>query len=214
MNLVSTVIKIILLSSFFGFSRSVIADPQEEFLLPLSITKNSAQVSFKVESTWHTVSGSIEAIKGEVWRENNSGGFRAEIDGEVKSFKTGLGMRDRELYKVMAADKYPSVHFSLASISGEQGVSGEHSKELCKLSEITEIKPCLASIDAFVTIRGVKKPLRFSGTFKRVAPDRIKLVGKGKLNWAEFGVEDPSILIAKLDKEVRVRFSVEIPTHL
>jgi len=212
MGLVSSLLKISLVTLVLCINNSVIADSKEEFVLPLSITNNTAQVSFKVDSTWHTVRGSIETINGKVWRENSEG-IRAEIDGEVKSFKTGLGMRDRELYKVMVADKYPSVHFSLSSITGEHGTSTEQGQEFCHLSELTETKPCLTTIDAFVTIREVRKQVKFSGHFKRVAPDRIKLGSKGKLNWAEFGVEDPSILIAKLDKEVQVSFSVEIPTR-
>ena len=40
----------------------------------------------------------------------------------------------------------------------------------------------------------------------------IVLTGDSRFSWLDFGVEDPSILVAKLDPEVVVTYSVSIPT--
>jgi hypothetical protein len=41
--------------------------------------------------------------------------------------------------------------------------------------------------------------------------NRDKISGKLTIAWAEYNVQDPSILIAKLDPSVTIAYSTEVP---
>lgn len=175
----------------------------EAYNLPLQSTTDVAKVTFTVDSTWHTVHGKVGTLNGEVWLVDplNQGSLRAEIDADVHSITTGMSMRDEKLWEVMAATTHPKIHFSLKEAQGR-----------CPLGEISTTKQCPVTFLATLTIRGVTKELTFSGEIQRHASNIVTVTGKTDLLWSDFGVEDPSILIAKLDKKVTVSFKINVPT--
>jgi hypothetical protein len=53
--------------------------------------------------------------------------------------------------------------------------------------------------------------MKLQGTLRKQGTD-VVLTGESRFSWLDFGVEDPSILVATLDPEVVVTYSVTIPT--
>jgi hypothetical protein len=71
--------------------------------------------------------------------------------------------------------------------------------------------PCSVRLDARLSIRGHEKPLTLTAILTKDSK-YTRLVGDTRLTWVDLGVEDPSILIAKVDPEVAISFSVHLPT--
>ena len=173
--------------------------------LPLELSDANTTVGFTVDSTWHLVQGKTRNIQGRAWLENpqDAHSVRAELTLPVRLFDTDRASRDERLREVMAESEFPTVQ---VSIRGDES--------LCDPKTITEATPCRTTLQSTVTIRGVQKAFPLA-TLISAAPDGYRVQGELPLRWADFGVEDPSILIAKLKPIVTVSFEVHLrsPEH-
>jgi hypothetical protein len=117
----------------------------------------------------------------------------------VGDFNTGNGARDRKMREVMAADVHPqvrlTVHAADAACLPVLGLPEAH---------------CRGTLDAELTIRDVTKRLSIPYLISE-EEKQFNISGEFPLVWSEFHVEDPSILIAKLNPNVQVAFSVHLP---
>ena len=99
----------------------------------------------------------------------------------------------------MAAEKYPEVSFRSAEFGNG-----------CNLGELGAGKSCDSNLAGELTIRGVTRP-----SILRVhaigSPSGISFTAQTQLLWSDFGVEDPSIIVAKLDKTVDIEVAVKVP---
>lgn len=166
--------------------------------LPLRLTNENTKVTFAVDSTWHEIHGTAATVEGEIIA-SEQGNVGAEVHLPVKSFDTGNGLRDGKLREVMAVEQQPEVVFTLTSFSPE-----------CLLEAVELEHPCAATAQGILTIRGVKKEITFPVSLIAHA-DHISLNGGDTLLWREYGVEDPSIMVARLAEKVAVHFEIQIP---
>ena len=177
------------------FTTSVYADAWN---LPSALNDNNTTVTFEVDSTWHLVHGTTRGVSGKVWLESPKDfrSIRAELSLPVKSFDTDSESRDERLLEVMAAEQFPNVSFVANA-----------APNLCDPTTVTESSPCKADLLGTLTIRNVAKPVAIPVTVESKA-GHYTIKGALSVQWADFGVEDPSILIAKLDPTVVVSFSL------
>jgi hypothetical protein len=57
----------------------------------------------------------------------------------------------------------------------------------------------------------VTLPIQLSGTIRRGDAGSLIVEGNTSLDWSLFGVKDPSILIAKVDEQVKIAFRILLP---
>jgi polyisoprenoid-binding protein YceI len=168
--------------------------------LPLNINDRNTIVRFQVDSTWHLIHGEVSGIHGTI--ENGMFADYRDIHGEVDfpvdTFDTGNSLRDRRLREIMDASAYPSAKFMLHGI-----------QKLCVPQDGGQID-CPILLRGALTIRGVTQPISLTGTVTK-AKDSWSTRGTTSFHWADFGIKDPSILIARLNPEVLVEFKVTIP---
>lgn len=165
--------------------------------LPVELTGANTHVFFTVDSTWHTVHGTVQELKGRAWLEHpqDPGSVHLTVSMPVSGFETGDADRDEKMREVMHAKDAPTVDFSL--------IEGIGSK--CTVAEVTEAHPCSTSAIGVLTINNVQKPIPINLNISKNGSDYV-VKGSASLNWAEYNVEDPSILIARLSPKVDIEF--------
>lgn len=164
--------------------------------LPQKLSDKNVKISFEVDSTWHLVEGKTSGIGGQV-ALTDSGNVNAEILIPVAKFDTDSGMRDKKMKKVMHQTKHPNVSFKVFNILN-----------ICK-DDILASKKCDVEVDGELEISGNKKKIKFPAKIF-VEKSMLNLEGKTSLLWADYGVEDPSILVAKLNEKVSINFNVKL----
>jgi len=169
--------------------------------LPHDLSDADTKVNFQVDSTWHLINGNTSGIRGRVWlaEAKDQLSLRAKVVLPVARFDTEVASRDKRLREVMDSEHSPSVTLWVDALRPQ-----------CGLQEFLSASRCPALVDARLTIRGHEGSMRFTGEVSRSA-GKFTLQGEVRFSWVDFGVEDPSILIAKLDPEVVVSYSVSIP---
>ncbi len=172
--------------------------------LPQNISDAHAIVSFKVDSTWHLIEGHTSGLTGRVWLSNPRDllSVQARIDFPVARFNTGGEMRDERMREVMDSAHSPNVTILVDSLKPE-----------CDSATFRRVGSCATRVSTRLQIRGHERPLELRAELVSGKNDSM-LRGEARFSWAEFGVEDPSILIARLDPEVVITYSVAIPNAI
>lgn len=171
------------------------------YTLPLTLDDSNTSVTFEVDSTWHLVKGSTAGISGTVWHEDTAdpNAIAATISIPVQQFDTDNSDRDERMREVLHAAQYPFVKYTLQQLQTE-----------CPASMNSGHDPCTIQLRGTVEISGTQRPLEISGTMER-EENGFLVRGATTLSWKDFGVEDPSIFIARLDENVHISFQVHLP---
>lgn len=174
------------------------ADPGTPWNLPAKLSDQNSKITFEVDSTWHTVHGTTQGITGFVWLDDPSDyrSVKARVTLPVRLFDTDNSMRDERMLEVMAEEQYKEVSFELSEL-----------KDICNPVTLKEKEGCKAQAIGTISIRGVKEELQVPVVVNH-KDKQYKITGDFSVDWSTFGVEDPSILIAKLDKVVKIELQI------
>lgn len=177
------------------------AAAREVWSLPQELNDANVKVKFEVDSTWHMVYGEIKNTSGSIKLADpqNYLSVEADIHFPVKDFSTGWGMRDDSLYEHMAVEKYPEVVVTTSEVRGD-----------CLPEAVLQKGKCEAKLIAKLKIRDVVENVVLPITIEKKEEDFV-VSGKYSLKWASYNVEDPSILVAKVDPVVAVMYSLTLP---
>jgi polyisoprenoid-binding protein YceI len=158
-------------------------------------------VHFKVDSTWHLVEGSTAGIEGNAWLADPTDelSVRATINFPVARFSTGGGMRDERMREVMDEEHSHYVTLAVDSLTPK-----------CSEQKFQQTRECTVDVHSRLSIRGSERSMLLKGRL-RGTTEAIEFSGEVEFSWLDFGVEDPSILIAKLEPTLRVEYWVRLP---
>lgn len=187
---------LIVLSS--ALSRSAHADTWN---LPSTLNDSNTKVSFVVDSTWHTVNGKTSNLNGSVALKdkNDPLSIIVELKIQVKTFDTDWDSRDEKLQECMASDTYPIASFVSSRLS-----------DSCKPTVIDIAGKCSGTLTGTITMRDVSKEVALPVSITKER-DSYLISGVLPVKWAEYNIEDPSILIAKLDPIVTISYETKVP---
>ena len=190
----------ILLSVFivFNCSFSAAIAQSDSRNLRFNLNDDNTKISFEVDSTWVLVHGSTSDINGNYTIKTvaDTRTLSGEVNIPLTSFKTGSESRDEHLQEVMAADKFKFVKVEIEEVKSD-----------CFPTTINkDIKSCSGFIVAKLTIRDVTKLVELPYSISKNEQNEFIISGELPINWAEYNVEDPSILIAKLEPVVKVKY--------
>ncbi|MCB0322812.1 MAG: YceI family protein [Bdellovibrionales bacterium] len=176
------------------------AGAEDAWHLPLKLTDENTHIEFNVDTTWHVVTGVVHGVSGsaQLSNPNDAGSVAAEIHVPVTQIDTGWGMRNDSLYEHMAAPKFPEIVFTATSLAGG-----------CT-PEALEKAPCHGTLHGRLHIRDVEHEIDLPLDLKKEG-DHIVASGEYKLEWASYHVDDPSIVMAKVEPVVAVTYRVELP---
>lgn len=173
----------------------------ETWDLPVNLDDKNTIVTFVVDSTWHTVHGTTKDISGSVKLRDPKDPLSIEVDLRipVRLLDTDSELRDDRLREVMASELFPEVRFTSTRLGKE-----------CDPTIVTREGSCSGSLSGTLTIRDVTKDIALP-TVVRDTAHGYRIEGSIDLRWEDFHVEDPSILIAKLDPVVTITYQTSIP---
>lgn len=168
--------------------------------LPLELNDGNTSISFEVDSTWHLIHGKTSGIRGNIWLElpTDPQSIRGNISIPVDRFDTDNSSRDSRLRKVMNSEQFSNVTFSINSV-----------ENLCLPQTLLANGQCSGSARGLLSIENHEEviPLTFSVSH---SPTGFTIVGTADFSWRMFPIEDPSILVARLDDNVKITFTVNL----
>jgi len=161
--------------------------------LPQPISDENTAVTFEVDSTWHTVHGTTSGLMGQVSR-TPEGAVVVDVELPVSKLDTDNESRDEKLRRCMDEPAFPRVKLQAIDSGGR-----------CPEADVAADERCRGELRGSLTIRDVTRAiaLPFEGGWEG---GRFVLQGMTSFDWSTFGVEDPSILIAKVDEVVKVHY--------
>jgi polyisoprenoid-binding protein YceI len=169
--------------------------------LPSPLNDSNTKVSFVVDSTWHTVNGTTRDLNGSVVLKDKNDPLSIVVDLkiQVKTFDTDWDSRDEKLQECMASDTYPVASFRSTRLSDN-----------CKPTVIDIAGKCSGTLTGIITMRDVSKEVALPVSITK-EHDSYLISGALPVTWADYNIEDPSILIAKLDPVVTISYQTKIP---
>jgi polyisoprenoid-binding protein YceI len=169
--------------------------------LPSPLNDSNTKVSFVVDSTWHTVNGTTKHLNGSVVLKDKNDPLSIVVDLkiQVKTFDTDWDSRDEKLQECMASDTYPVASFTSTRLS-----------ENCKPTVIDIAGKCSGTLTGILTMRDVSKEVALPVSITKER-DSYLISGSLPVTWADYNIEDPSILIAKLDPIVTISYETKVP---
>lgn len=183
-----------------GFFMAASECRTEAWNLPCALNDSNSKITFEVDSTWHMVHGKTNGLRGKAWLldPNDPKSIRAELSLPVASFDTDSKSRNERLQEVMASEHFPEVKFNLTSVT-----------DICDPDSLADHGQCPAHLVGDLIIRDHSKPVDVLATVTKTG-DAFSIDGKLPFQWEEFGVEDPSILVARVDKTVEASFRLNL----
>lgn len=73
-------------------------------------------LAFDARATLGDFTGTTDSLRGSMRGGAGLAGVRGWVEAPVSSFRTGKGRRDRDLYKSMESDIFPTIRFQLDSV--------------------------------------------------------------------------------------------------
>lgn len=127
---------------------------------------------------------------------------RGMLDIPTASLSTGSGPRDaRMLAYCLEAPRFPTIHFAVTTITGD-------------VAALKAGGPAgTVTLVGALTIRDVTRTISVPASFAYDATG-LKLSGRYDLLWGDFGIPDPSVVIATLAPEMYVSFDIVAATSV
>lgn len=169
--------------------------------LPSPINDSNTSVSFVVDSTWSTINGTTKDLSGSISLKDKKDPLSIVVDLtiKVKTIDTDWDDQDATLQECMASDQYPTVSFTSQRLSDN-----------CKPSVIDISKRCSGSLTGILTIRDVTKEVTLPVEITK-EPDSYRMRGTLPLQWADYNIDDPSVLIVQLDRTANISYETVVP---
>lgn len=198
MNKLFQIIFLILFIAGEAFSEESL--PKSFWNLPKKVSTQNTEVSFLLDSTWHDTSFKVNQVDGNVWLGDPKDfkSLKAKIAMPVSRFDSENETRDEKMRDVMAADLFPEVIFELSKVDG-----------LPDPKDMVEGKSYPITINGDLKIRDFRKAIEIKSSIKKTN-DNFDIAGDVVIDWSEYGVEDPSIIIAKVYKDLKVTFKMSL----
>ena len=163
-------------------------------LLILSINNLSSQELKNIDTTKSSISYSGNHFLHKWSAENNNLSGLIKIDNEnilnigvvakVADFKSGNSSLDSNSYRVLEALKFPNIIFKSLSVTSINGLSN--------IKGLIEFHGIEKNIDVNVKLTTIENKTQMNGEFT--------------LNLSDFSIDRPSLLLRKIDDEIKIEF--------
>ena len=163
-------------------------------LLILSINNLSSQELKNIDTTKSSISYSGNHFLHKWSAENNNLSGLIKIDNEnilnigvvakVADFKSGNSSLDSNSYRVLEALKFPNIIFKSLSVTSINGLSN--------IKGLIEFHGIEKNIDVNVKLTTIENTTQMNGEFT--------------LNLSDFSIDRPSLLLRKIDNEIKIKF--------
>ena len=173
--------------------------------LPQKLNDQNTKVWFEVDSTWHMVHGTTSGVDGlaQLTEEGNPSLLDVNLELPVTSFNTDWEARDERMREVMQAEQFPKVLLHASRL-----------KRDCTPAKTLRDLKCTDILEGELRLLKTSKKVEIPVSIKVEQNRNFVIEGKFPFKWAEYGIEDPSIFVARLNPTVTVFFKVTLPATL
>jgi len=162
----------------------------------VQLDPEATEVSFVLGATGHDVHGTFGFDEGTIRFDPVTGKASGELVVNAADAETGNGSRDKTMHgKVLESDQYPEIVFHVEQVEGALPEQGQGSLQLHGTMEI----------------HGAEHPLTMPAEVDRQG-DTIHATTHFDVPFVDWGMEDPSFLFLRVEKNVAV--TVETEGHL
>src|SRR3989338_11179135 len=179
---------VIIFGNFLGHSHLCFADYQEYQILP---SKSFAE--FRLGSTFGKIRGVSQSLTGSFYYDPDAYEVKLPVQAFllVESFKTGIRVRDKAIYKMFESLQFPFYESKIQEVA-------------CRLSSQGGLVQC--DIHAFLKIRTIEQPFQFAVNIID-QNDTLKIIGGFDMTTDQFELKPPTFFgIFRAEKDVRVHF--------
>lgn len=156
--------------------------------LTFDLDPQATQITFGFGATMHSVHGTLKAASGKVQLDPATGQASGEIVLDMKSAATGNEKRDQNMHqKVLETERFPQAVFHLERIDGELHREGRSELQL----------------HGTLDLHGAGHPVAIP-IIAMAKGDTVTATGMFEIPYVEWGLEDPSVFLLRVDKKVRV----------
>ena len=145
--------------------------------------------------------GSVGIFSGETRRLNGTldlTGNLLEFSMQVRSLKTGIARRDRDMYAVLDADRFPQITFT-----------GTFTPDFDPV--LTDRQPVTAT--GIFALHGVEQELTVDGFLQR-SGNSIKVEADFPIDLKDYGVYPPETLLVKINDQPEIHISAHLVPQL
>jgi polyisoprenoid-binding protein YceI len=179
----------------FAALTALLAVPAQAPAAERTVTLDTAasQVSFTLDTTFHEVHGTVPLVGGEIRFDPATGAASGEIVVDGTQAKTGNDKRDRKMHEeVLETERFPRITFRLERVEGPIAASG----------------PSTIRISGVLTLHGADHPMTLEAKLEANG-DRVSGSLEMQVPYVEWGMKDPSFLVARAAKTVVVKVQAE-----
>ena len=123
-------------------------------------------------------------------------GVTGQLSVLVSTMSTGSAGRDKDMYKALSADRYPTMFFVVQTVEAPSFPLG-----------VAEHTDTLLTIQGRLSIGGIERVKRFSGRV-RLKQGRLWVRGESRFKMSDFGIKPPQYLLFRVKDEVGVGFDL------
>jgi polyisoprenoid-binding protein YceI len=168
-------------ASAAGAERALVLDPV------------ASLVTFTLDSTFHQVRGTMPLAGGRIRFDPETGAASGEVTVDARQARTGNRQRDRKMHReVLETERFPVIIFRPERVEGAVAEAGRSAVKIAGVLSLHGVAHPM-NLEASVDTNGG----RVSGDFEMLIP------------YVEWGMKDPSFLLARAAKTVTVKVHAE-----
>jgi polyisoprenoid-binding protein YceI len=172
-----------------GLSLSMVSGQGEE---RYRVDAASSEVHFSLGAWDGPVKGAFRVTSGEFTLNATSGAMTGTVNVDATSGRSGNDGRDKDMRsKQLKAQTYSTISFSPTKFSGQVKDSGDSAGQ----------------VEGNFTLLGQSHPITVPMTVN-MDGDRFTATGSFTIPYVSWGVKDPSWLVMKVDKEVKIELKL------
>jgi polyisoprenoid-binding protein YceI len=156
--------------------------------LTFELDPKATFITFTFGATLHTVDGALQAKRGTVKLDTETGAASGWIVLDATSANTGNGRRDRKMHeKILESRRFPDIIFDVQKIAGKINRTGRSELQL----------------EGILDFHGDRRFLSLPVVAKTEG-NRVTATGSLLIPYVQWGLKDPSFFLLRVEKEVRV----------
>ncbi len=145
-----------------------------------------SSMTFRIRHPIRTVEGVTKDFSCRVNLAQDTFSSQVTVTADVRSFKTGNGLRDKHVSEAVHADQYPQVFFA----SDSMRAAGNGYQVYGRL-----------------TFAGQTRPVDFR-VLHEIRDGKVRVLGSFSINLPDYGVKPPSLLGMAVEDKVDIRFDL------
>ncbi len=168
------------------------------YRLPQELNEENTTIEYSVDAGIHHVTGRVTKLSGRVWAEaGDDTKIRARISFSPLDMNSGNESRDARMRSVMDFQQFREITLSVT-----------HS-QLPNSRQLEFGQSLAGALEGTLTIRGITRHVAVPIKIKRMASG-VLIKGDTHISWTDYGIADPSTLIATVKDRVEIRYEVRL----